>query len=658
MCKTFIQRLSLVSALCLASSSFVFSQEIVIEWQSPPGSQAISAFQDGLIPRAAMLDYNGDGLNELTGVTGSGQFRVIDGATQQVLAQTSQVGGLPMNRYRFFGFADMAGSTEKELIFVPRFDLQDPVVFNEIDVGTGSVSQGTAYTCPANDSIYWICSSLVGWDADPYQEFAFYSPAGGYLVVGNGYSAGVQSPVAGPIEQFGPVTACNDLAIDWISSPNVSWPTDEENFLPEGANDFNGDGIDDLAIYRDSLFYIFDPLTQATLLSGRLPAAAWSVSSAPAPRVVGYFDFCGSGQKQILIGWPTVNRSNIPMHRLRDLMILTPPPDGLLDSFTVYYPTEVLADLTANPELFAGRAVADPDQDGKMELVMQHRTNRRLVSLELLDSNNVQPPVVISEATFSPPGTTSHKTLTDYEVVLKWETGPGLRPYIDLSRQLDRGQLDFNGDETVDLVVWQENSTDTTAIGCKVFDLQSQSLLWDFDFPADEIGDTLRRFHGFHDVNADGEKEAILGSRTIVTQDETIHQPFGEFRIFAVLDMDSDGFADVVGQTPDGRLQVWGAGAVNSVQGTTGTPDFALSLFPNPAVNDRTQLELTTQQAGTFRWQLLDQQGRLLRETNLGHLTPGGATYPVDGLSELPSGVYFVRIVGPTGTRSVRLLLS
>lgn len=143
MYKGFTQRLSLVCALLLASSFFLLGQEVVTEWQSPPGAQAVSIFQDGLIPRSNMLDYNGDGINELTGITNNGVFRIVDGATQQVLAQAGELAGVPLAMYRFFGFADMAGSEEKELTFVPRIDLENNVIFTEINSEFGTLEPGT-----------------------------------------------------------------------------------------------------------------------------------------------------------------------------------------------------------------------------------------------------------------------------------------------------------------------------------------------------------------------------------------------------------------------------------------------------------------------------------------------------------------------------------
>lgn len=81
--------------------------------------------------------------------------------------------------------------------------------------------------------------------------------------------------------------------------------------------------------------------------------------------------------------------------------------------------------------------------------------------------------------------------------------------------------------------------------------------------------------------------------------------------------------------------------------------------FPNP-FSDATTIEFTLPTAGDVRVEVFDLAGRSVRVLRSGRLNPGVHSAVWDGSAanraEVPPGVYVVRLDGPGGTRSIRLL--
>ncbi|MEO0340528.1 MAG: T9SS type A sorting domain-containing protein, partial [Bacteroidota bacterium] len=76
------------------------------------------------------------------------------------------------------------------------------------------------------------------------------------------------------------------------------------------------------------------------------------------------------------------------------------------------------------------------------------------------------------------------------------------------------------------------------------------------------------------------------------------------------------------------------------------TEEFEFNVFPNPAV-DQVTLTWENEQAATYRLQIFDLTGRVLRQ-QLGEQGVGRAQVEV-GLAQLPMGTYFVRLDLPQG---------
>ena len=94
--------------------------------------------------------------------------------------------------------------------------------------------------------------------------------------------------------------------------------------------------------------------------------------------------------------------------------------------------------------------------------------------------------------------------------------------------------------------------------------------------------------------------------------------------------------------------------SIASVQ-TAGTPEKTLGrLFPNPARDGISNLELFTEQAGDWEISLLDLRGRVINKT-VHALAEGYNLLPVN-LQQQPHGTYLVRVVGEGTTQLKRIV--
>jgi photosystem II stability/assembly factor-like uncharacterized protein len=81
---------------------------------------------------------------------------------------------------------------------------------------------------------------------------------------------------------------------------------------------------------------------------------------------------------------------------------------------------------------------------------------------------------------------------------------------------------------------------------------------------------------------------------------------------------------------------------------------FVLTAYPNP-FNSKTSFKFNVSVSGNVRIQVLDINGRIIDDLNLGYQPSGDHTFDWDG-SGLRKGLYLVRMSSPTGTKILKLL--
>ena len=644
-------KIKLIAILFIALPTLLLSQDYELEWQSPVGANIPNALldNDGYPPGA--LDFDGDGINELVTIKqiqGSPVMVIINGADPQIryrLLDENNQPFFPIQDYKFAGFYDIEADSNKTLVM---FAKQSPNYVTLMNLsGNGVPNPSGSWKC---DSLPFVVAPLTvkNTDGDEQFEIIVYNPdIQAIQVFGEGYTPGLQGP--DNHDSRSPLDECTELYFEWVSPPNVSWPGNID-LLPAGRDDLDQDGNDDLVVaFLDSLL-VYSTFTQSFLLQTETSDDLQIAYDGEIPRFIAFADMCGApGKRHMIVGKPKNGNPDTPLNQLSSIAVIPlTAPGGNSDSWlrdSLFFVDDLIISEGSNPDNWRLRAITDMDNDGEEEIIMQNINSRRIAMIGLGDGEGLQLP---PGSHLNPSSQTGKSPSDNYTLTLKLETEPGIEAFLIGRNLYSEAELDLNGNGTPELLAWQEAEGDTTAFGCNVFDLEQQEAIWSFDFPAGQLGDSLRIFHGFHDVNDDGDKEVFLGQFTVITQDGNAHLPFGDgFRLIAILDMDGDAIPDVLGITPDARLQIWGAGDVNTIQEMSAGNSFHANLFPNPSNGGPLHLQLLTEVSGDYSAILYDLQGRQLGYQEIGRLSKGTHQLMLDDWAKLTKGAYCLSIRGP-----------
>ena len=256
-------------------------------------------------------------------------------------------------------------------------------------------------------------------------------------------------------------------------------------------------------------------------------------------------------------------------------------------------------------------------------------------------------------------GSTAHA-----QPVMKFDSGPGFRlpVLLDSIATSFRDRLDLNGDGNPEMVLRRLDEMDNP-VEMVVVDLAAGGQeIWTLAFRdiSAGLGSGVVGLMGFFDINADGIKEAVFRSRdslAIFPVDFTggKHSTDDPFvlpaRRAAVLDLDGDGFLEVIIENSDTRsVQVWGG----SGTGTATEEDIARALlhlaqsYPNPFRQSAT-IDYTVEHTAPVTLDVYDLLGRRVRTLfEAAQQGPGPHRAVWDGHDDsgtpVSSGTYFYRL--------------
>ena len=257
-------------------------------------------------------------------------------------------------------------------------------------------------------------------------------------------------------------------------------------------------------------------------------------------------------------------------------------------------------------------------------------------------------------------GSTAHAQ----NYVMKFDSGPGFRlpVLLDSIATSFRDRLDLNGDGNPEMVLRRLDEMDNPVEMVVVDVAAGGQEIWTLAFRdiSAGLGSGVVGLMGFFDINADGIKEAVFRSRdslAIFPVDFTggKHSTDDPFvlpaRRAAVLDLDGDGFLEVIIENRDTRsVQVWGG----SGTGTATEDDIARALlhlaqsYPNP-FRQSTTIDYTVEQAAPVTLDIYDLLGRRVRRlVEAAQQGPGPHRAVWDGRDDsgtpVSSGTYFYRL--------------
>ena len=305
-------------------------------------------------------------------------------------------------------------------------------------------------------------------------------------------------------------------------------------------------------------------------------------------------------------------------------------------------PAVIIIDVETKQATFGYRrsrllAVTDIDNDDYPDLILADMLLHRVV-VAGVDTDGLVPEIE-EESIID-----DHLSFRDdYELSLKYESEANGFLAIQNLKFNNLGDMDMDGDGHIELL--SILTSDEEPIGIQVVDGQTQALEWEFIFPEEHIDNiTDGAFHGFFDLNGDGEKESVWGNNAVVTLDHSVY-PIGDgFEIQAILDIDLDGFPDLLGRdTLSGTVQIWGK--------AMSTPTFSYEAalmnlgqnFPNPFFRSTT-INYSLNEAGDIALDIYNATGQLIERLVQEKQNAGTYTVEWNTGQDLPAGQYYYQL--------------
>ena len=286
-----------------------------------------------------------------------------------------------------------------------------------------------------------------------------------------------------------------------------------------------------------------------------------------------------------------------------------------------------------NDHRFIG--IADFDSGGKPEILTYDTKNKQTVILgyENADLDSDEPEI---EDVIEPLGLA-------YSLELKFESEQ--KRYLVGSRDQSEAlhKFDIDGDGQPEIVMFIENDLNEE-VGIEVLNARSKSLMWSFRYPVAHLSELQKNFHGFFDVNGDGESELIYGNKTVVTLDKEVHEIDPNFELVMIRDIDDDGFPDLLGKgRADTTVQVWGKASSTATFDEMKKSNLQVKASPNP-FSEKVAIEFLLEEVSDVSLQICDASGKVLETLINGPMQSGN--HNVDWHPSIGnSGLYYAKLV-------------
>jgi Secretion system C-terminal sorting domain len=632
--------LSALFALCTSAS---FAQDpFVVEYEQSPPPQSIIAILIGLFS-ADDFDFNGDGKRDIIARVGNNLVvRTFSQPDNMVFNATTY--NISLNEIYCLGFHDVGGSAEKEMILVPKLGYTGDVIACKLNPNNQFVP---SFSWGASETGTWVFG-VENTDGDAQSEILAVNTGEQFYVLGQGFTPGFTGDdTTNKFKGDNPSEKVMGLnfQLQYVAPPNFRWP-ENRIYLEPGYRDFDGDGINDYGSIRfdgiDGECQVISGATQEEVYnSGEVISESFALNYL----TIGFFQVTEEdGPKHVMVGFS--NTSN----KLTDMEIilwLNPVTNEVNTSLLPFLEAGFRVVGIGNPFGFGGTVTAG--------IIMRHMNTGRVIVVG--DGPGFQGG---SDPTLWEPNVPDENRLLPYELNLVFESQVPLTFFMPPQGDFGGTELDVNGDGTPDLpfLVLQDSSSNIP-VGYTVLDGTTNEPIWQTSIPTGVQIDPAPYFHGFFDANGDGQKEIIYGAETVQTSDSEIHKPFGTgFQIRYIYDIDGDGFEEIIGSTPEGKVQVWSSHTfVSSIFEEQVQDMLRLSLFPNPT-SEVLILNWEQTAAGEANLDIIDARGVVVQQAVLGQFAPGAASSSVRLSEHLPNGLYFCKVLAGTGVQVSSVLLA
>ncbi len=626
--------LSAFVALCATTSSA--QEQLVIEYESSPPPNSIIAILIGLFTPDD-FDFNGDGNRDI--IVRVGQSLVVRTFSQpdNMLLVASEV-GISLDDYRCLGFHDIGGGPEKEMVLVPKQGMMGDVIACSLNSSNHFVpSLGFDAMTP------YLFFGVANTDGDAQSEILVVEPGEQFFVFGQGFTPGLTGELpAEKLKDGQPSEKVMGLnfQLQYVAPPNFRWPG-SFTYIEPGSQDFNYDNINEYGYLKiegiDGESVVVSGANHEVLDSSPVPTELFSLNFT----TMSYFDVTGEGFKHVMIGG---SNSGSGLRDMEIILWLNPQTNEINTSLMPFMEQGFRVVAIGNSNGMGGTM-------GTV-IVMSHMNTGRVI--------------VVGDGPGLQGGGTSTLIETQvpdsdgalaYTLNMVYESDVPVQLFMPIKGLYGGAELDVNADGMVDLpyLVLQDSIGNDMA-GFTVLDGATFQPIWETTVPTGPI-DPAPFFHGFFDANGDGQKEIIYGAETVQTSDSQIHKPFSTgFEIKFIYDLDGDGFEEIIGSTPAGKVQVWSSNAFVSaafeqqVQAIMG-----LQVFPNPT-KGLVNLKLNQPTIGPVSLRVFDAKGALVHNLDMEQHADSETTLQIELPHQLPNGQYFISACSSGGCTSGKLL--
>lgn len=632
-------KLFILSALiaCCATASFA-QEQLMVEYESSPPPNSIIAILIGLFTPDD-FDFNGDGKRDVIARVGNNLVVRTFSQPDNMLLNLQDI-EVENDETHCLGFHDVGGGPEKELILVPKPGFSGDVIACSLGPNNQFVPSFSWGLLNGGDWFFGVENT----DGDAQSEILAVNPGEQFYVLGQGFTPGLTGD--NPTEKFKnekpseKVMGLN-FQLQYVAPPKFRWPGNY-TYIEPGSQDFNYDNINEYGYLKiegvDGESNVISGANHEVLDSSPVPTEIFSLNFTS----MSYSDVTNEGFKHIMIGG---SNSGSGLRDMEIILWLNPQTNEINTSMM--------------PFLEQGfRVVAIGNSNGMggamgTVIVMSHMNTGRVIVVG--DGPGFQGG---GTSTLIEPKLPNADGVLAYTLNMVYESDIPVQLFMPIKGLYGGAELDVNADGIVDIpnLVLQDSVGNEIA-GFTVLDGATFQPIWETTVPTGPI-DPAPFFHGFFDANGDGQKEIIYGAETVQTSDSELHKPFGAgFEIKFIYDLDGDGFEEIIGSTPAGKVQVWSSSNfVSSVYEQQVQAFLDLQVFPNPTMG-LVSLELKQPTNGQVSLRVFDAKGAMIHNMNIEHLANSETTLQIELPKHLPNGQYFISACSSGGCSSGKVLV-